>query len=131
MSATAEPILVDPQAVASGKQDIRPDYPAAAKAQRLTGKGIFVLHLSKENGHVVSVETKKSTGHKILDDAAVAKFSNLRYKPNVASTVIIPVEFTLPANTAKTQDRAFPAAVGSSENRNVPPNMNPTVPVRP
>ena len=121
----AEPGLVDPKLVASGKMDIRPDYPAAAQAQRLTGKGIFVLHISEANGHVVSVQVQKSTGHKILDDAAVTKFSNLRFKPNTLSTVTIPIEFTLPANIAKT--RAYPSALRFEGNQNAFPNRNPSM----
>ena len=108
----AEPLLVDEKLVASGKIDIRPDYPAEAQAERLTGAGVFILHVNQFSGRVVSVEIGKSTGHKILDQAAVAKFSNLRFKPDTVSRVKIPVEFTLPPQSQKIQRaRGFPAMV--------------------
>jgi len=97
MSAeAAQPLFVDQKLLAEGKIDIRPDYPAQAQAQGLTGAGVFVLHVHQGDGRVVSVEIQKTTGHKILDEATVSKFSNLRFKPRTVSTITIPVEFTLP-----------------------------------
>ena len=95
----AEPVLVDQELIASGKIDIQPDYPAEAQAQGLTGTGVFVLHVNQRSGRVASVEVGRSTGHKVLDQAAVAKFSNLRFKPDTVSRVKIPVEFVLPPLT--------------------------------
>ena len=108
----AEPILVDQDLDASGKIDIRPDYPAEAQAQRLTGGGVFILHVNQRSGRVASVEIGKSTGHKILDQASVNKFSNLRFKPDTVSRVKIPIEFVLPPRSQQPQRRhGFPAIV--------------------
>jgi TonB family protein len=98
----AQPLLVDQKLMAAGKIDIRPEYPAKAQAEHLTGAGVFVLHVHQGTGRVISVEIQKSTGHAILDDATVAKFSNLRFKPQTVSTLKIPVEFTLPNRTEST-----------------------------
>ena len=92
-------MLVDEKLVADGKIDIRPPYPAEAQAQRLTGNGVYVLHVDPKNGSVRSVAVEKSTGHKILDDAAVTTFTNLRFKPHGVSRVTIPVTFTIPPDT--------------------------------
>ena len=109
-SASAEPPrLVDEKLIADGKMDIRPEYPAEAQAQRLTGSGVFVLHVDSNTGLVRSVEVKQSTGHKILDDASVSAFSNLRFKAGGVSRVKIPVTFTLPADTGPRVTRNFPA----------------------
>lgn len=89
--------------------DIRPDYPAEAQAQRLTGSGVFVLHVDSNTGLVRSVEVKQSTGHKILDDASVSAFSNLRFKAGTVSRVKIPVTFTLPADSGPRVTHNFPA----------------------
>ena len=59
----AQPRLVDEELVAAGKIDIRPEYPVEAQAQRLTGTGVFVLHVDPKNGQVSSIDIEKSTGH--------------------------------------------------------------------
>jgi len=48
----------------------RPEYPAEARTQHLTGAGAFVLHI-RPDGTVERVETLKSIGHPILDRAAI------------------------------------------------------------
>ena len=108
----AEPVLVDQALIDSGKIDIRPEYPAQAQLRAWTGAGVFILHVSQPNGRVVSVDVQKSTGHKILDQAAVNKFSNLRFKPDTVSRVKIPIEFVLPPRSQQPQRRhGFPAIV--------------------
>jgi len=103
-------LLVDEQLVASGKLDIRPAYPAEAQAQRLTGSGVFVLHVDARSGLVSSVEIQRSTGHKILDDASVASFSQLRFRPHGVQRVTIPISFEMPAdNSGPRVTRNFPA----------------------
>lgn len=109
-ASAAEPLLVDQALIGSGKIDIRPDYPAEAQAQRLTGNGVYVLHVDPKNGSVRSVAVEKSTGHKILDDAAVTTFANLRFKPHSVLRVKIPVTFTIPPDTNGPRvTRNFPA----------------------
>ena len=52
----------------------------------------------------------KSTGQKILDEASLKKFANLRFKPNTVSRVKIPVTFTISPETNKVlMRRDFPA----------------------
>jgi len=88
-----------------------PEYPPEARAQGLTGSGVFILHVDPGNGRVTSVEVGKSTGEKILDEASLKKFANLRFKPNTVSRVKIPVTFTISPETNKVpMRRDFPAA---------------------
>ena len=90
--------------------DIRPAYPAEAQAQHLTGSGLFVLHLNPKNGRVQLVQIEKSTGHKILDEAAAAAFTNLQFKNHAVSRVRIPVTFEIPPNNSGPRvTRNFPA----------------------
>ena len=105
----AQPRLVDEGLVAEGKIDIRPEYPAEAQAQRLTGTGIFVLHVDPKNGLVRSIDIEKSTGHKLLDDASVKAFANLQFKRRLASRVKIPVSFVMPGRDQIPRTRRFPA----------------------
>jgi TonB family protein len=102
--------LVDEKLVANGKLDIRPVYPAEAQAQRLTGSGVFLLRVDAKNGQVTSVEIQRTTGHKILDDASVTAFGNLRFKPHGVLRVTIPISFEMPAdNSGPRVTRNFPA----------------------
>lgn len=108
--AAGPPILVDEKSVAEGKIDIRPDYPVEAQAQRLTGAGVFVLHVDPNSGRVSSIEVEKSTGHKILDNASIAAFTDLRFKPHAVLRVKIPVAFIMPADARGPRVvRNFPA----------------------
>ena len=103
-------MFVDEKLVADGKIDIRPAYPAEAQTQRLTGNGVYVLHIDPKNGSVSSVAVERSTGHKILDDAAVTTFTNLRFRPHSVLRVTIPVTFTIPPDTNGPRvTRNFPA----------------------
>jgi TonB family protein len=58
----------------------RPEYPLTARAQRITGKGIFVIRVRVKTGRVVEVRVAQSTGHAILDAAAVRALSQWRFK---------------------------------------------------
>src|ERR1700736_3630923 len=49
-----------------------PRYPNEARRHHITGRGVYHLHVSYETGDVTSVEILTSTGHRILDDSAVA-----------------------------------------------------------
>ena len=72
-----------------------PKYPYEARARHITGKGILILHVDRAKGIVTSVSIQKSTGHKILDDAAVEAFRQWRFKPEAvkANRVRMPVRF--------------------------------------
>lgn len=119
----AEPQFVNQKLIDDGKIDIRPEFPAEAQAQRLEGSGIFVLHLQHSNGRVRAVEVQKSTGHKILDDAAIAKFMTLQFNLQTVATVKIPVEFKMPPpGDAIVRGRGYPATIMFFNERPVMPS---------
>jgi TonB family protein len=108
--AASPPSIIDDRLVASGKIDIRPPYPSEALSQHLTGSGVFVLHVDPKSGAVSSVQVEQTTGHKVLDDASVDAFRNLRFKPRGFSRVTIPVTFEIPPdNSGPRVTRNFPA----------------------
>ena len=113
---------MDQKLIADRKIDIRPEFPAEAQAQRLEGSGIFVLHLRHSNGRVRAVEVQKSTGHKILDDAAIAKFMTLQFNPQTVATVKIPVEFKMQPGDAIVRGRGYPATIMFFNERPVMPS---------
>jgi TonB family protein len=72
----------------------QPDYPLAARQNRIQGSGIFRLVLTKD-GQVDSIQVIKSTGSKLLDDAAEKALRQWRFKPGVMQAVQIPINFVL------------------------------------
>ena len=59
----------------------KPDYPLEARSARMTGAGIFIIVVHSGNGRVGMVRVARSTGYKILDQAAVRAFAQWRFKP--------------------------------------------------
>jgi TonB family protein len=72
----------------------QPDYPLEARQNRIQGSGIFRLVLTKD-GRVDSIQAIKSTGSKLLDDAAEKALRQWRFKPGVMQDVKIPINFVL------------------------------------
>jgi TonB family protein len=72
----------------------RPDYPVEARRQRLTGSGVFALHITPD-GNVERVEILKSIGYPILDQAAIAVFRQWRFRPRSISLVRVPIRYSI------------------------------------
>jgi TonB family protein len=60
----------------------RPAYPKDAQGRRPTGSGIALMEVDKKTGLVTSARMEKSTGNKLLDDAAIQAFRQWRFKPD-------------------------------------------------
>jgi TonB family protein len=73
---------------------VLPAYPYAARDQHLEGSGLYRLNV-KPDGTVASVAVLKSSGHRILDEAAVDAFRQWRFKPGALHAVKLPINFTL------------------------------------
>ena len=73
----------------------QPDYPLAARQSRIQGSGIFRLVVAKD-GRVASVQVRKSTGSKILDDAAEKALRQWRFKPGTMKEANVPINFRIP-----------------------------------
>jgi len=48
----------------------RPEYPLAARKRHWSGAGVFACNI-RSNGTVASVDVLRSTGHQMLDQAAI------------------------------------------------------------
>ncbi len=70
----------------------RPEYPLQARRSHLTGAGIFAMHI-RPDGTVSSVSVLKSTGHGILDQAAIDAFRQWRFWPGTVTVVRTPIRF--------------------------------------
>jgi TonB family protein len=73
---------------------VLPDYPYEARDQRLEGSGLYRLHI-KADGTVSTVTILKSTGHGLLDRAAIHAYRQWRFKQGALRTLRIPVTFTM------------------------------------
>jgi TonB family protein len=71
----------------------RPNYPKDAQGGRPTGSGIVLMEVDKKTGLVKSARMEKSTGNKLLDDAALQAVSQWRFKPGSVSRIRCPITF--------------------------------------
>ena len=94
-------ILISAQATAPPSVEMyatsapRPDYPYAARLRRLSGSGVVVMYIDKNTGHVTKAQMLKSTGHGILDNAALKAFRRWRFKPGTVSQAECPINFSV------------------------------------
>ena len=83
-----------------------PVIPPEAKAKHLSGSGVIVVHV-RPDGTVERAEVARSSGHKILDDAALAAFSQWQFIPGRLSKVTIPFTFTGNYKKPKTSNQSL------------------------
>jgi TonB family protein len=72
----------------------RPPYPRDEKGRRPTGQGVVVMDVDPKTGWVTAARMEKSTGSKILDDAALWTFRQWRFRPGTVRQVHSPITFT-------------------------------------
>lgn len=83
----------------------QPDYPLAARKQHWTGVGDFACHI-RADGTVASVDVIRSTGHQMLDQAAITALRHWRFQPGkVESPINVPVSFRM--NGTRPRSRAI------------------------
>jgi TonB family protein len=70
-------------------------YPYAARDKRMEGRGVVELQLNRRTGVVRSARMLRSTGFRLLDDAAVSAFLKARFRPGTSSPVKVPINFTM------------------------------------
>jgi TonB family protein len=74
----------------------KPDYPFEARSKHWVGHGLIILDMNVESGEVTAAHMEKSTGHQILDDAALDAFRRWHFQPGkCAPKVKIPINFTM------------------------------------
>lgn len=93
----AEPVKFDKSQLIGGEipSRYRPNYPMEARSRHQSGSGIFILHVDPKTGKVASVTVQKSTGYKLLDDAAVTACTHWSFKPNTVTDVRLPITFSM------------------------------------
>lgn len=81
--------LADPAGKAIAVYTVAPKYRWGLPE----GKGWFRLTLDG-TGRVLRAAVMKSTGHRVLDESALAALKQWRFKPVPENYVVMPVEFT-------------------------------------
>jgi TonB family protein len=94
-SSVSLALAQNPPSTAQAIMAPRPEYPPAARLQHLTGSGVAVLQVDPRSGQVISAQILESTGHKILDDAALKAFRQWRFKPGTTSEVQVPIRYVM------------------------------------
>ena len=68
--------------------------PPKALRQGLSVSGTVLILVDLKTGKVTSATMEKSTGHKILDDAALQTFRKWRFRTDIVSKVLVPIRFS-------------------------------------
>ena len=71
----------------------RPESPPEARAQHLSGQGVFLLHFDKPTGNIIDVTVRQSTGSAILDQAAIATLRQWHATPGCPREVPMTVTY--------------------------------------
>jgi TonB family protein len=77
----------------------QPQYPYEARSKHIQGSGIFVLHVHRDV--VTKVDTYRSTGSPILDNAALSEMRQWRFKLNTPVLVVVPITYVMVAGNGK------------------------------
>lgn len=92
----------------------RPDYPVLARKQRLEGSGTAAIHI-KSDGSVQSVKILRSTGHKILDEAAIRDFGRWRFRPHSLKLIRVPIQYRMNLSSVRWGSRADLKNIGDAD----------------
>src|SRR5438105_15064345 len=74
---------------------VPPAYPLEARRSHLVGLGVLFGQVDIKSGYVKSVRMEKSTGYKILDEAALDAFRQWRFKPGTVRQFRTPITYTM------------------------------------
>ena len=67
-----------------------PGYPEEAQQSKIVGSGLYELRINK-TGKTTEVAIVKSSGSRVLDQAARSAFMNWRFKPGIFVRIRMPV----------------------------------------
>jgi TonB family protein len=109
VSAPKTPLKVEPVLYAPHF-----DYPLIARNQRLEGSGLFEIHINPD-GSVASIKTLRTTGHNILDAAAIDGFRQWRFRQHTIAIVRMPVQYRIAWSSVRWGSRSDLKNVGDGD----------------
>jgi TonB family protein len=109
ISPHGEPLKLEPVYYAP-----RPEYPQSARKQHLEGTGMAEIHIQPD-GSVASVNMLRSTGHKILDEAAMHGFLGWRFRPHSLTIVRVPIEYRMNFTSVRWGSRSDLKNIGDGD----------------
>jgi TonB family protein len=74
-------------------------YPAEARQRNIEGSGVLGGEVDFETGKVLSVRMEKSTGSKILDQAALRSYRQWQFKARLIRKFRVPITFQMANRT--------------------------------
>jgi TonB family protein len=74
---------------------VPPEYPYEARRSGITGRGILVGIVEFKTGKVTSVKMEKSTGSRVLDQAALGAFGQWQFKPKTIRRFRTPITYEM------------------------------------
>jgi TonB family protein len=77
-----------------------PEYPYAARRDYLQGQGLYLVRFDRGTGLVREVAVVHSSGHPILDQAALGALRQWRIKPHTFEKIKVPFNFELDGERA-------------------------------
>ena len=84
---------------------VPPEYPFEVRRSRITGHGILFGQVDYKAGTVISVKMEKSTGSRILDQAALNAFREWRFKPSTTRQFRVPINYVMVGSRAEAMEK--------------------------
>ena len=84
---------------------VHPEYPYEARRSHIEGHGVLVAEVDYNTGKVTSVKMEKSTGSRILDQAALSAFIQWQFKPKTVRQFRTPINYEMARSRAEAMDK--------------------------
>ena len=94
---------------------VPPEYPFEARRSGITGHGILFGQVDYKAGTVIFVKMEKSTGSRILDDAALSAFRQWRFKPGTTRQFRVPINYEMVGSRAEAMEKMRRAQAASAQ----------------
>jgi TonB family protein len=84
---------------------VHPEYPYEARRSHIEGHGVLVAQVDYNTGKVTSVKMEKSTGSRILDQAALSAFGQWQFKPKTIRQLRTPINYEMVGSQAEAMEK--------------------------
>ena len=91
--SASEHVVSEASAKAVATETPAPEYPVEARRSLWWGRGVARLEIDTSTGRVTRTWMERSTGHPVLDKAALDAFGRWRFRPGTVSRVRVPIRF--------------------------------------